>query len=257
MKPATSVVQVASGYRGRLGGAARGYLLQLWHDAEADYRAQIVAAVARARPQELLDLGCDDGSFTEQLIAAAGGVRRAAGVEIVDSAREAAEFRGIEAVSADLNSELPFKDDSFDLVHANQVIEHVVELDGFVQEIHRVLRPRGVAVICTENLASWHNIAALTLGYMPFSLTNISVKGSIGNPFALAEAAPGELEPSWFHTRVLTAIALGQIFEVHGFDVVERIGSGYHPLPPALARRLARRDPRHASFIGVVASKVG
>jgi SAM-dependent methyltransferase len=158
-------------------------------------------------------------------------------------------------VAADLNDKLPFADDSFELVHANQVIEHVHDLDLFVTEIARVLRPGGRAIICTENLASWHNIAALMLGFMPFSLTNISSRGAIGNPFNLASTPAGELEKSWFHTRVLTAVGLEHLLRVHDLDVVARFAAGYHPLPPRVARALARRDVRHAAFIGVVAEK--
>jgi SAM-dependent methyltransferase len=239
-----------------LGRSARAYLLSLWTEAEDAYRKRILQLVASAKPSSLLDLGCHDGEWTEQLVFASGGsVERAAGVEVVEEARRAAERRGIEAVAANLNDKLPFADESFELVHANQVIEHVVDLDLFVTEIARVLRPGGRAIICTENLASWHNIAALILGFMPFSLTNISSRGAIGNPFNLASTPAAELETSWFHTRVLTAVGLENLFRVHGLDVIARFASGYHPLPPRVARAVARRDVRHAAFIGVVAEK--
>ena len=213
-------------YRGRLGRSARDYLLTLWTEAEDAYRKRILELVASAEPTSLLDLGCHDGEWTQQLVLAAGGsVERAAGVELIEDARQDAERRGIEAVAADLNDRLPFADESFDLVHANQVIEHVLDLDHFVTEIARVLRPGGRAIVCTENLASWHNIGALVLGYMPFSLTNISSRGAIGNPLNLASTPAAELETSWFHTRVLTAVGLEHLFRVHAFDVVTRFGT--------------------------------
>jgi SAM-dependent methyltransferase len=246
----------SAGYRGRLGRAARRYLLGLWNGAEDSYRRQILDSVARAEPEALLDLGCHDGAWTKQLAEAAGRrLRRVSGVEIVDGARAKAESRGIEAVTGDLNEPLPFEDGSFDVVHANQVIEHVRDLDLFVAEIRRMLRPGGRAVICTENLASWHNVGALIAGYMPFSLTNISTRGAIGNPFSLAMTPASELDPSWFHTRVLTGTGLVQLFELHGLRVVERLASGYHPLPSAIAEQVALRDFRHAAFIGVVAER--
>jgi len=88
-------------------------------------------------------------------------------------------------------------DASFDVVHANPVIEHVFDLDRFVSEIKRVLAPGGRAIICTENLASWHNVAALFLGFQPFSTTNISETRPIGNPFALhvGDGLPPALRP--------------------------------------------------------------
>jgi SAM-dependent methyltransferase len=234
----------------------RRYLLGLWVDAETSYRHQILAVVADAEPEALLDLGCDDGSWTERLAKAAGSrLLRTSGIEIVEEARLAAERRGIDAVAADLNERWPYEDDAFDLVHANQVIEHVRDLDLFVGEIRRVLRPRGRAVVCTENLASWHNVAALVLGYTPFSLTNISERGAIGNPFNIASTPAAELDPAWFHTRVLTGVGLSHLFELHELPVVERFSAGYHPLPARLAEPLARVDFRHAAFIGIVAQK--
>jgi SAM-dependent methyltransferase len=226
-------------------------------DAEDAYRSQILDAIRRLAPEALLDLGCHDGAWTRRLADAAGGhvLQRLGGVEIVEDARLEAVRRGIDAIAADLNEPLPYDDEIFDVVHANQVLEHVRDLDVFVGEIRRVLRPGGFAVVCTENLASWHNVAALALGYMPFSLTNISNRGAIGNPFCLAGVPADEFNPAWFHTRVLTGAGLTHLFELHRFAVVERFASGYHPLPPVLARRIARLDFRHAAFIGTVARK--
>ncbi len=106
--------------------------------------------------------------------AAGTQLERVSGVEVVPTAADEARARGVEVQVADLNDPLPYDDGSFDLVHANQVIEHVSDLDRFVSEARRVLRPGGRAVVCTENLASWHNVAALVVGYMPFSLANVS-----------------------------------------------------------------------------------
>lgn len=52
---------------------------------------------------------------------------------------------GVDVV-ADLNGGLPFPQDSFDAVSANQVLEHVRDLVGLVYEVHRVLRPGGILV---------------------------------------------------------------------------------------------------------------
>ncbi len=133
----------------------------------------------------LLDCGCDDGDWTLKL-GARIGVVRLYGIEIVDESRQAALQKGIIAKTGDLNEPFPFEDELFEIVHANQVIEHLKDTDHFIKEIWRTLKPGGYAVICTENLSSWHNIFSLVFGWQPFSLSNVCEKRfQIGNPLAM------------------------------------------------------------------------
>jgi SAM-dependent methyltransferase len=226
---------------------------RLWADAEAAYRARILGSLPAEPSGVLLDLGCDDGAWTEELRRRLGiPPEQVLGLEIVAERAELARARGFDVRSGDLDDGWPFEDASADVVHANQVIEHVRGLDHFLTELRRVLRRDGTAVVCTENLASWHNVAALALGYQPFSLTNVSNVRPLGNRFALhAGEPPGA--GSWQHVHVLTLTALRDVFDAHGLVVESSWGAGYHPFPGRLARGLARLDPRHAHFIGLVA----
>jgi SAM-dependent methyltransferase len=227
---------------------------RLWSDAEAAYRAEIVAALQPDPSARLLDIGCEDGAWTEALRAKLGiPPQQVSGLEIEPRLAARARDRGFEVESGDADGRWPFDDAAFDVVHANQVIEHVRRLDHFLLELRRVIAPAGVAVVCTENLASWHNVGALVLGFQPFSLTNISGLRSIGNPFAI-HADHVHAGESFQHTHVLAFSALKDLFDAHGFRIERAWGSGYHPLPGALARVAARLDARHAHFIGVVAS---
>jgi SAM-dependent methyltransferase len=225
----------------------------LWSRAEADFRAKITDALQPQTSARLLDAGCDDGAWTDVVRRKLGvPPNRVSGLELVPQRVELARARGFDVRTADLDESWPFEDDTFDIVHANQVIEHVSRVDHFVEETRRVLRPGGQAIIGTENLASWHNIAALALGFQPFSLTNISSQRPIGNPFALHAGEPSPLE-SWQHVHVLSLTALRDIFVAHGFAIRATLAAGYHPLPGRLGTHLAAVDPRHAHFIGVVA----
>lgn len=228
-------------------------LQRLYTAVDADYRRQILELLPRGADLRLLDVGCDDGAWTEQLRARIGTApANAAGIEIVPERREQATALGFDVRSGDIEGRWPFDERRFDVVHANQVIEHVKRLDHFVEETRRVLRPGGIAIVCTENLASWHNVAALALGFMPFSLTNVSRTGPIGNPFAMHAGEESPLE-SWQHIHVVTTVALRQIFEVHGFSVERVFAAGYYPAVGRLAAKLANADTRHAHFIGLVA----
>src|SRR5260221_13183373 len=136
----------------------------------------------------MLDLGCDDGSWT---VAVADRLHCAdiCGIEIIPDRAELARGRGVRVEQANLDRELPWPDAAFDLVHANQVIEHVASIDLFLSEIYRVLRPGGFAIVSSENGSAWHNVAAAALGWQIFSLTNVSARaGAVGNPLALHRA---------------------------------------------------------------------
>lgn len=219
--------------------------------AAMDYNLRQLRQVVEERsfPDAVVcDVGCwDGGAFWRYAPRNATLL----GLELNADAVQLARTRGIEAVAADLGETWPLDDQSVDLITSNQVIEHVADTDHFVRETLRVLRPGGTAFISTENLASWHNIAALSLGWQPFSITNVSeARPSIGNP--LANLRYGDaLGVGWQHVRVFARRGLIELFEAHGFVDVTVRGAGYYPLPAAVGRL----DSRHAAFITVVAQR--
>ena len=147
---------------------------------------------------------------------------------------------------------MAFKDNFFDVVIANQIIEHLYDTDLFIDEIRRVLKKNGYCIISTENLASWCNIFSLTFGWQPFSITNISkLRLGVGNPLAVLSGEKLKAK-SMLHTRVLSINALKELFEIHGFEVKKITGAGYFPFPAILGRL----DPKHSHFITIKARKI-
>ena len=62
-------------------------------------------------------------------------------------------------IVADLNQRLPIDDASYDIVHADQVLEHVANLIGLLGEIHRILKPGGSLVAHVPYFrSSWAHI---------------------------------------------------------------------------------------------------
>ena len=67
-----------------------------------------------------------------------------AGVDIDREHVEIAKSHGMDARHCDLNHDrLPFGDESFDLIFAGEVIEHLIDTDGFLSELSRCVRRGG------------------------------------------------------------------------------------------------------------------
>jgi ubiquinone/menaquinone biosynthesis C-methylase UbiE len=108
-----------------------------------------MADFARWRGHDVLEAGC--GIATDGINFARAGARYV-GVDLSTSALELAEKRfdtegqrGHFVIGS--ATELPFADDSFDLVYSCGVIHHVADTRAAVREFHRVLRPGGHAIV--------------------------------------------------------------------------------------------------------------
>src|SRR5438132_3560252 len=119
--------------------------LRQYQNADAMNRRNILELMQDRTYSTLCDLGCDDGEWTLQ-IARSTGARQSFGVEVEAKQARLASARGVLVAVSDLAASFPFADESFELVHANQVIEHVVDVDHFLAETNRILRVGGTAV---------------------------------------------------------------------------------------------------------------
>lgn len=117
-----------------------------WRTA-ANSAAYLVGSV---KPHmRILDIGCGPGTITADLAALVPdgrvtGVDHAPG--ILDRARATAAERGLENVEfavADVHA-LDYPDDSFCVVHAHQVLQHVGDPVRALSEMRRVCAPGGI-----------------------------------------------------------------------------------------------------------------
>lgn len=108
--------------------------------------------------QRLLEVGC--GMGTDLLQFARGGAR-VTGVDLtprsIETSRRHLELYGHSGDFALTDAEkLPFADESFDVAYSNGVLHHTADTAAAVREIHRVLRPGGLARVMLYHRSSWN-----------------------------------------------------------------------------------------------------
>jgi len=95
------------------------------------------------RPARILDVGCGTGA--NLLMLSRYGA--AEGVDISEDALAFCRERGLDHVKQGAGEELPYEDNTFDLVTAFDVVEHMDDDLAGLSEMFRVLRPGGHALI--------------------------------------------------------------------------------------------------------------
>lgn len=103
---------------------------------------QICSRLKDANPR-ILDVGCGTGANLKML----GRYGRAEGVDIAEQAVAFCHERGLDGVKLGAVEQLPYDDESFDILTALDVIEHLDNDVAGLREIHRVLRSGGYVLV--------------------------------------------------------------------------------------------------------------
>jgi ubiquinone/menaquinone biosynthesis C-methylase UbiE len=160
-------------------------------------QAQVTGKLRKALGHEprryarALEIGAGTGYFSLNLLRA-GVVGEAIATDIspgmLQRLRRSAAELGVDVETAACEAaELPFGDDSFDLVFGHAVLHHLPDLDGAFREFARVLRPGGVVAFCGEpsyhgdRIAAWPKRAANAVAPLWRALMGAAPRPSNGN----------------------------------------------------------------------------
>ena len=144
------------------------------------------------RVERALDLGCGDGRLTAELAA---GSLTAADVSDVALGRAARRLPGAELVSLRPGQPLPQADSTYDLVLCAETIQQVQDVQWFLSEIRRVLRPGGRLALTTP------------------------AHGRVTGLDVLVRGFERRFDPLSPHIRFLTRASLSALLDQMGFDL--------------------------------------
>jgi SAM-dependent methyltransferase len=174
----------------------RGFYESFWQDAPDgppwawDQRKALL--LGEAKPGErVLDLGCGAGAFLTALRDAGADP---VGAEIAEAAAERARATGVEVRLLEADGTLPFGHGEFDLVWCSEVLEHVPDALGLLQETRRVLKPGGRALLTVPYHGRFQAAAV--------ALTRFEA----------------HFDPMGQHVRFFTRSSLTAILEAAGFE---------------------------------------
>ena len=153
----------------------------------------------------LLDIGCGPGTITAEF-AALVTPGRVTALEVtepaLDLARAEIARRGLETVDfavGDVHA-LDFADDSFDVVHAHQVLQHVGDPVAALREMRRVTRPGGIVAVRDGDYAAFTWFPQLPELAEWLALYQRVARGNGGEPDA------GRRLLSWAHAAGFTDV---------------------------------------------------
>ena len=128
--------------------------------------------------KRLLDVGCGLGNDLSRFVS---GGSEGVGIDISPMAIKLSktnfEYRNLSAEFVQMDGEdMAFEDNSFDVVYCHTVLHFTPDPEALVQEIHRVLKPGGLAILMTINRHSWlyalHRLANLKIDFMDAPVFN-------------------------------------------------------------------------------------
>ena len=180
--------------------------------------------VGRAR---ILDLGCGAKPYRCYFPHAAEYIGLDLPIE-----RSANKLEKRADVYADLRR-LPIADESFDVVLCTQVLEHVAEPERVLEEAHRILRTRGLAVVTVPFLAAEHEVPHDYLRFTSFGITALLERSgfeavTVKKQFGFWSAV-GEMIYWHYHRKVAGTrwekywYAVGATILLRGFHLMNRL----------------------------------
>lgn len=154
---------------------------------------------------KLLDIGCRNGELSRLI----ENVDDYYGVELDDARVRRARARGLNVIKADVETDLNFQNNFFDVVVLSHVLEHLKSPFKVIEKCRNLLKTRGILILVVPNPFALSRIlfsALFRRKYFPFTKTEVTHFG---------------------HFQLFDADELRNIFNIVGFRIIKITHSPY------------------------------
>jgi glycosyltransferase involved in cell wall biosynthesis len=144
---------------------------------EESSHSVVLRWLAQMPPAHVLDLGCSGGLLSERIRRLGHHVTGVDHLELPGVGTRVDRF-----IRGDLDSGLPAGIDDqglYDVVVAADVLEHTREPERLLDEIRRVLVPRGVLIASVPNFGHWYSRGRTALGLFDYDQRGILDNGHV------------------------------------------------------------------------------
>jgi len=175
--------------------------------SEPTFNLRIGAAlnIVGSVPKRILDFGCGAGDASKRFVESGHQVVgidiSATGIKLAKEKVPGAEFELIHS-----ESEIPLSDHSFDVCFCSEVIEHLLDGQGFIRETYRLLVPGGLFLITVPYHGWIKNLLIITFGF------------------------ESHFHPDSGHIRFFSKRSISQSLQTGGFCVERITGIGRRPV---------------------------
>ncbi|RLA77332.1 MAG: class I SAM-dependent methyltransferase [Epsilonproteobacteria bacterium] len=164
-----------------------------WWETIYNDKYEIFNKYITAKDKKMLDIGCGSGYFMKYGNEIGWDCY---GIEPSKKASDHAKSNSLNVLNQSFKNDL-FENEQFDVVHMNQVLEHIAEPEKMLSGIHNIIKEDGLLCISVPN------------DFSPFQ--DLLTKDLDYNKWWLAPP---------YHLNYFTVKTLKTLIENHGFEVV-------------------------------------
>jgi 2-polyprenyl-3-methyl-5-hydroxy-6-metoxy-1,4-benzoquinol methylase len=127
-------------------------------------RADFVRLLPRDPTARVLEIGCGNGA-TGALAMARGRAGHYVGVELIETQGRSASQVLSDVLIGDVeHMDFDWQPAEFDALILSEVLEHLVEPGALLRRLHRFVRPGGMVLASSPNIAHWRVLRELVKG---------------------------------------------------------------------------------------------